>query len=347
MQAPSGRPFAEHLQNLNELGANPVLEKAPLPVQHHFGIQPFPSESCKIFHLPLRQSHILAMEGPALNLQLDSSPWDSLIYILTGNLCITQKHEQLECTGGGLALIPRQSYNWNSNAFSIICMMTAPEAMTEIIRSVAEYRGLDKPTQQSPLQKLLWIENSGDPINSDLFSALDKHLSIASDLAPHPALIHQLQIDLQIQRLAIALAFPEYRCSGPLKQPSTEVAPENDPLEAVLHYIDQHLAEPLTLSDLEAASNYSRRALQYAFRQRLGCTATQWIRAQRLDRARTLLLNANDGDTVTGIAQACGYRSMGLFSVEFQQRFHIKPSAILRQLSRDNYTIGRPDAIQN
>jgi transcriptional regulator GlxA family with amidase domain len=34
---------------------------------------------------------------------------------------------------------------------------------------------------------------------------------------------------------------------------------------------------------------------------------------------------------VASIAQACGYRSMSLFSIEFQQRFHIKPSVLLRE----------------
>jgi AraC-like DNA-binding protein len=34
---------------------------------------------------------------------------------------------------------------------------------------------------------------------------------------------------------------------------------------------------------------------------------------------------------VASIAQVCGYRSMSLFSIEFQQRFHIKPSVLLRQ----------------
>lgn len=44
-----------------------------------------------------------------------------------------------------------------------------------------------------------------------------------------------------------------------------------------------------------------------------------------------LLRNPAPGDTVASIAEASGYRSMGLFSIEFQQRFHIKPSQLLRQ----------------
>jgi AraC-like DNA-binding protein len=38
---------------------------------------------------------------------------------------------------------------------------------------------------------------------------------------------------------------------------------------------------------------------------------------------------------VTRIALACGYRSLSLFSIEFQQRFHVKPSVLLRRTRSD------------
>ena len=51
----------------------------------------------------------------------------------------------------------------------------------------------------------------------------------------------------------------------------------------------------------------------------------------RLERARRWLQQPQPGETVTRIAQACGYRSMNLFSMDFQQRFHVKPSELLRE----------------
>ena len=80
-----------------------------------------------------------------------------------------------------------------------------------------------------------------------------------------------------------------------------------------------------------AVEGYSRRALQYAFAVRMGCTATKWIKMQRLDRARQRLERPKPNDTVGNIARECGYRSLGLFSVDFQQRFHVKPSQLLRE----------------
>jgi transcriptional regulator GlxA family with amidase domain len=62
----------------------------------------------------------------------------------------------------------------------------------------------------------------------------------------------------------------------------------------------------------------------------MGCTATQWIRSSRLELAHKKIMMGSSNDSVASIALACGYRSMGLFSIEFQQRFHVKPSHLLR-----------------
>lgn len=324
-------PFVHQLKVLNSWPADNILLEAPLPTQHLVGSDSQPSSISRLFHLPLRQSHIVVLEGPALDLHLRGGPWFSLIYLITGDLCITQQNQRLYCHEGALLLVPHQNCHWISESFSLICVLTAPAVHTEILSAMHAATGPATAPNSASFSAPCLIQKHGDPIEATLFSALDRTLAIASDLAGHPALIHQLGIETQLQRLAIALAFPRYRGSGSLQQQTAAPRASNDPLERVLRYIDQHLAEPLTLNQLEAISNYSRRSLQYAFRQRLGCTATQWIRARRLDRARALLRKAGSGGSVTTIAQACGYRSMSLFSIEFQQRFHIKPSVMLRQ----------------
>jgi transcriptional regulator GlxA family with amidase domain len=102
-------------------------------------------------------------------------------------------------------------------------------------------------------------------------------------------------------------------------------------LDDLIAFIQANLDQPLNLAILENYTHYSKRALQYAFRQRLGCTVSQWIRSQRLDLAYQCLQQAETRDSVTSIALRCGYRSISLFSIDFQQRFHIKPSHLLRQ----------------
>jgi transcriptional regulator GlxA family with amidase domain len=155
---------------------------------------------------------------------------------------------------------------------------------------------------------------------------------MASQLIGHSeALLERLELDLLIYRLLAALVVPELRESNSLDRLRSRQREGGDRFEELIAYLEEHLHEPLSLHQLEARSHYSRRALQYAFLERLGCSPTQWIRNMRLERARRWLQQPQPGETVTRIAQACGYRSMNLFSMDFQQRFHVKPSELLRE----------------
>jgi AraC-like DNA-binding protein len=51
----------------------------------------------------------------------------------------------------------------------------------------------------------------------------------------------------------------------------------------------------------------------------------------RLERARRYLQQPDPDASVSSIAKACGYNSVNLFSIDFQQRFHLKPSELLRE----------------
>lgn len=155
--------------------------------------------------------------------------------------------------------------------------------------------------------------------------------TVAALPAGQGTVLNSLALDQHLLRLMGVLALSDGAdedVADPLLRPH---ASARDALDDLISYIKDNLDQPLNLTVLQNRSHYSRRALQYAFRERLGCTATQWIRAQRLDMARSRLLAAAPGDTVSSIAQACGYHAMGLFSIDFQQRFHVKPSVLLRE----------------
>ena len=145
------------------------------------------------------------------------------------------------------------------------------------------------------------------------------------------ALLERLELDLLIYRLLAALVVPELRENDSLGKLRSRQREGGDRFEELIAYLEEHLHEPLSLHQLEARSHYSRRALQYAFLERLGCSPTQWIRSMRLERARRWLQQPQPGETVTRIAHACGYRSLNLFSMDFQQRYHVKPSELLRE----------------
>jgi AraC-like DNA-binding protein len=70
----------------------------------------------------------------------------------------------------------------------------------------------------------------------------------------------------------------------------------------------------------------SRRHLQRIFAAQLGRSPQDWLKEQRLIRARRMLQNAR---TVKEVAHSLGFRHVSHFSRDFKQRFGIAPSALL------------------
>ncbi|WP_326566174.1 AraC family transcriptional regulator [Amycolatopsis rhabdoformis] len=118
-----------------------------------------------------------------------------------------------------------------------------------------------------------------------------------------------------------------------LSQLRADTEPERMPSAQVrraMEYLLDHLAEPISLSAAARSSGTSLRSLQAGFRRDLDTTPGAWLRAQRLDRARRLLMAGEPGTTtVTGVAADCGYFHLGEFAAQFKARFGVTPSAVL------------------
>lgn len=139
-----------------------------------------------------------------------------------------------------------------------------------------------------------------------------------------------LPVDDLIYRTLALLLFP--RLTTLLDQPELGGARGRERVFAeLLEWIHANLDRPLGLTQLEQRSGYSRRSLQLAFQQRYGCGPIQWIRQQRLERARLALLHPLPGDSVSAIASRFGYSSLAGFSRDFRAAFGMAPSELLRE----------------
>lgn len=100
-----------------------------------------------------------------------------------------------------------------------------------------------------------------------------------------------------------------------------------------IEYIEQHLAEPITLAELAAHTRMSARSIQAGFRADLDTTPVAFIRDRRLDQVRQTLMSAMPGDgvTVTDVAQRWGFTHLGNFSAVYRHRFGETPSQTLRR----------------
>lgn len=168
------------------------------------------------------------------------------------------------------------------------------------------------------------------PRNRHLLALLTKTFS----LLDHPEL--EASGDLQHLRIDDLI----YRTLALLLCPQLETFAQQDPLrrgqrerifEELLEWARSHLHLPISLTDLEQRSGYSRRNLQLVFQQRFNCGPIQWVRRERLELARRDLLNPQPGDSVGSIASRYGFSSLSVFSRDFHTRYGLRPSDLLRE----------------
>lgn len=141
--------------------------------------------------------------------------------------------------------------------------------------------------------------------------------------------LQHLQVDDLIYRTLALLLSPRLR--HVLSAETPPASGRERIFEDLLEWIDANLHTSISLTVLEQFSGYSRRNLQLAFQQRFGCGPIQWVRRQRLERARQDLLHAGPEQTVATIASRYGFSSLSVFSRDFRSIYNLRPSELLRE----------------
>ncbi len=100
----------------------------------------------------------------------------------------------------------------------------------------------------------------------------------------------------------------------------------NDPhVQAALSAIRERLGQRLTVEDLLRATRVSRRKLELAFKNTLGCSPYRAILKSRINHSKLLLKNSNK--TVETVAIESGFLSLTRFSQAFVRSEGIPPGS--------------------
>lgn len=94
-------------------------------------------------------------------------------------------------------------------------------------------------------------------------------------------------------------------------------------------YIIEHLADDLSIDDLANVACLSPTQFKKLFRQQMGQTVMQYLRQQRMERAKALLTNTDY--PVQLVAEQVGYTDISAFSRRFSKHFGLKPSEITKR----------------
>jgi len=325
-------PF-QRLMGLNPMQPlSPVAFQAPLPLCAAMD-DPDPLASFSgVFHRAWPTLQVVALEGASTTTRLPGRRWISLIFVAAGHVCLHLSDGQFRCSAGGCLFVPEAPAMWESSAYSVVCLMFALQQLTAMLKLMRTQELEWCATHKWDFSNPTCRKPSDGDVEACLLATLQHLLHVTSELSlRQPILLTRLGISDQLSLLTALLACPSLNTPLLAQPEDPKGGGVDEALEELTTYMLAHLSEPLNLSVLEKYSHYSRRSLQYAFRHRFGCTITQWVRSQRLDRAYQLLIKAVPGELVSSVAHACGYRSVSLFGIEFQNRFHIKPSVLLRQ----------------
>jgi len=110
-------------------------------------------------------------------------------------------------------------------------------------------------------------------------------------------------------------------------------APGRRAVRQSLDFIEQHLSEPVTMDAIAEHVGVSIRSIQQGFKDELGVTPMAYLRERRLERVREELTDAaaEDGVTVTEVAERWGFNHLGSFAVLYRKRWGESPSQTLQR----------------
>ncbi|MPN55026.1 HTH-type transcriptional activator RhaS [bioreactor metagenome] len=100
-------------------------------------------------------------------------------------------------------------------------------------------------------------------------------------------------------------------------------------VKRVSAYLDEHLAEPVSLDELSRVVFLSKYHLERQFRKETGVSIYQMLLQKRMIRARDLV---REGVAFTAVAQRCGFSEYSGFYKAFRNEYGLSPREYLRQL---------------
>ena len=139
-------------------------------------------------------------------------------------------------------------------------------------------------------------------------------------------------IELEQALIMAFLSAHRHNFSDMLASPATEPAPRV--VRLAEEYIEASWNRAITIEELASQTNTSVRSLYAAFRKSRGYTPMAFAKSVRLQRAKKMLLEANQRTSVSAIAFKCGFGNLGHFARDFRTMFGELPSELLARTRR-------------
>ncbi|MBW7902519.1 MAG: helix-turn-helix transcriptional regulator [Rhodocyclaceae bacterium] len=144
------------------------------------------------------------------------------------------------------------------------------------------------------------------------------------DLPAVPGAVQRLELEAAALSLLAAVLAEEKRPPGARLTPRQRSA-----VDEAIDILRAELLEPPTIGTLARRVGLNECSLKQAFRACTGRTIGAFVRAERMQRAQSLL-EAGIGN-VQAVAHHVGYANASKFATAFRQQFGVSPSRFARQ----------------
>lgn len=105
---------------------------------------------------------------------------------------------------------------------------------------------------------------------------------------------------------------------------------DNEHVVKILHYIEEHVTEKLTLQVISAYANLSREYTSYIFKKEMGKTLTDYVNERKMLLAKELILSGEM--SLTDISTYLGFDNYNYFSRLFKQYQEVAPVSLKKNV---------------
>lgn len=157
-----------------------------------------------------------------------------------------------------------------------------------------------------------------DPLRDELVRQLRKEIAEAKE-GLEPILASRLKALIHLAVSCALSSIPDDQARRFLR-----IAEGQQELLAVLHYIDEHIDQPLSNSRLAEIALASESRFIRRFREATGRTPGRYVQDRRLRKAAELLVSTDH--SIDQIAETCGFANRYYFTRVFAQRMGCPPA---------------------
>ena len=161
--------------------------------------------------------------------------------------------------------------------------------------------------------------------DGELSRQLEAYVRRAFDRTEAPS-----QLEMESRANLIAIHLLRHHGTGSVENRSGGTTLAAWQVKRVCSFIDEHLAEPVTLADLAGLIGVSAQHFCRAFHRSMDMSPGRWMQRKRMEHACELL--ADPARTLTDVAQSLGYGGQSAFGAAFRQVMGVTPSQYRRSV---------------